>query len=148
MVTENARITLSYNDHKTWFLHIRKVQETDRGWYMCQINTEPMTSQKGYLQVVGKISNIDNRVITASSISTIISVPPKVIEEDSSMDIIVKEGSDMNLQCKAQGYPEPYIMWRREDGLNINYNGITGKLTLNSCIVDIIILWDCRNRIH
>ncbi|VVC34179.1 Hypothetical protein CINCED_3A019419 [Cinara cedri] len=104
MVTENARITLSYNDHKTWFLHIRKVQETDRGWYMCQINTEPMTSQKGYLQVV---------------------VPPKVIEEESSIDLIVKEGSDMNLQCKAQGYPEPYIMWRREDGLDINYNGIT-----------------------
>lgn len=55
MVTENARITLSYNDHRTWFLHIRNVQETDRGWYMCQINTEPMTSQKGYLQVVGMI---------------------------------------------------------------------------------------------
>ncbi|XP_027846685.2 lachesin-like [Aphis gossypii] len=104
MVTENARITLSYNDHRTWFLHIRNVQETDRGWYMCQINTEPMTSQKGYLQVV---------------------VPPKVIEEESSMDLIVKEGSDMVLQCKAQGYPEPYIMWRREDGLDINYNGIT-----------------------
>lgn len=56
-----------------------------------------------------------------------VSVPPKVIEEESSMDLIVKEGSDMVLQCKAQGYPEPYIMWRREDGLDINYNGITGK---------------------
>ncbi|XP_050424193.1 lachesin-like isoform X2 [Adelges cooleyi] len=104
MVTENSRITLSYNDHRTWFLHIRSVQETDRGWYMCQINTEPMTSQKGYLQVV---------------------VPPKIIEEESSGDLVVKEGSDLLLQCKAKGYPEPYIMWRREDGQNINYNGIT-----------------------
>uniref|UniRef100_A0A2S2QG06 Lachesin n=2 Tax=Sipha flava TaxID=143950 RepID=A0A2S2QG06_9HEMI len=104
MVTENSRITLTYNDHRTWFLHIRNVQETDRGWYMCQINTEPMTSQKGYLQVV---------------------VPPRVIDEESSMDLVVKEGSDMLLQCKAQGYPEPYIMWRREDGLDINYNGNT-----------------------
>jgi len=57
----------------------------------------------------------------------LVSVPPKVIDEESSMDLIVKEGSDMILQCKARGYPEPYIMWRREDGLDINYNGITGK---------------------
>lgn len=56
-----------------------------------------------------------------------VSVPPKVIDEESSMDLIVKEGSDMLLQCKARGYPEPYIMWRREDGKDINYNGLTGK---------------------
>lgn len=55
-------------------------------------------------------------------------VPPKVIDEESSMDLVVKEGSDMLLQCKARGYPEPYIMWRREDGLDINYNGITGNI--------------------
>lgn len=61
-----------------------------------------------------------------------VSVPPKVIDEESSMDIIVKEGSDMILQCKARGYPEPYIMWRREDGLDINYNGITGKNDMNN----------------
>jgi len=50
------------------------VEETDRGWYMCQVNTvcpyfysslrmlssflsplkDPMRSRKGYLQVVGK----------------------------------------------------------------------------------------------
>lgn len=47
------------------------------------------------------------------------------------MDLIVKEGSDMFLQCKARGYPEPYIMWRRQDGLDINYNGITGKTDVN-----------------
>lgn len=47
------------------------------------------------------------------------------------MDLIVKEGSDMILQCKARGYPEPYIMWRREDGQDINYNGITGKNIIN-----------------
>jgi hypothetical protein len=30
------------------------VKETDRGWYMCQINTDPMKSQIGYLEVVGE----------------------------------------------------------------------------------------------
>ncbi|KAI5750163.1 hypothetical protein M8J76_013304 [Diaphorina citri] len=53
VVTQNKRVSITFNDHRSWFLHLRDVQETDRGWYMCQINTVPMTSQKGYLQVVG-----------------------------------------------------------------------------------------------
>ena len=35
---------------------MEKVEETDRGWYMCQINTDPMISQKGFLEVVGESS--------------------------------------------------------------------------------------------
>ena len=54
VITQNQRISLSYNDHRSWYLHIRNVQESDRGWYMGQINTEPMISQQGYIQVVGK----------------------------------------------------------------------------------------------
>jgi hypothetical protein len=68
-----------------------------------------------------------------------------VIDEESSMDLVVKEGSDMLLQCKAQGYPEPYIMWRREDGLDINYNGNTGTsiYICTKCIsfIKIIIIF-------
>lgn len=54
VITQNSRISLTYNDHRSWFLHIREVEESDRGWYMCQVNTDPMRSRKGYLQVVGK----------------------------------------------------------------------------------------------
>ena len=36
-------------------LHINNIQESDRGWYMCQINTDPMVSERGFLEVVGKI---------------------------------------------------------------------------------------------
>ena len=25
-------------EHKEWKLHIANVQESDRGWYMCQVN--------------------------------------------------------------------------------------------------------------
>lgn len=56
VITQNPRISLEYNDHRTWSLHIKNVQETDRGWYMCQINTDPMRSQQGYLEVVGKLT--------------------------------------------------------------------------------------------
>ena len=45
VITHNPRVSVSHNDHTTWNLHIRSVQEEDRGQYMCQINTDPMKSQ-------------------------------------------------------------------------------------------------------
>jgi len=54
VITKNHRIGVSNSDHRTWYLQIRDVRETDRGWYMCQINTDPMKSQVGYLEVVGE----------------------------------------------------------------------------------------------
>jgi neurotrimin len=45
VITHNPRVSVSHNDHNTWNLHIKAVQEEDRGQYMCQINTDPMKSQ-------------------------------------------------------------------------------------------------------
>lgn len=53
VITKDSRISLSYNDHRSWYLHIKDVRPEDRGWYMCQINTGPITSQSVYLQVLG-----------------------------------------------------------------------------------------------
>ncbi|XP_021196481.2 lachesin [Helicoverpa armigera] len=102
IITQNARISLSYNDHRSWYLHIKNVQEVDRGWYMCQVNTDPMRSRKGYLQVV---------------------VPPVIIDNMTSTDMVVREGTNVTMVCRATGYPEPYVMWRREDGQEFNCNG-------------------------
>ncbi|XP_033334327.1 lachesin isoform X3 [Megalopta genalis] len=102
VITQNPRISLTYNDHRTWYLHIKEVQEDDRGWYMCQVNTDPMRSRQGYLQVV---------------------VPPSIKTNETSSDMVVREGANVTLTCKAKGYPEPYIAWSREDGKDINYNG-------------------------
>ncbi|XP_066590965.1 neurotrimin-like isoform X2 [Prorops nasuta] len=102
VITQNPRISLTYNDNRSWYLHIKNVQEADRGWYMCQVNTDPMRSRQGYIQVV---------------------VPPSIIAKETSTDMVVREGSNVTLTCKATGYPEPYVMWRREDGKTINYNG-------------------------
>ena len=57
----------------------------------------------------------------------VFSVPPSIITKETSTDMVVREGSNVTLTCKASGYPEPYIMWRREDGKNINYNGDSGE---------------------
>lgn len=56
VITKNHRIGVTHSDHRTWYLHIREVRQTDRGWYMCQINTDPMKSQVGFLEVVGRLS--------------------------------------------------------------------------------------------
>ena len=45
MVTNNPRMSVSHNGHNSWTLNIDIVQRNDSGLYMCQINTEPMTSQ-------------------------------------------------------------------------------------------------------
>ncbi|XP_030748054.1 lachesin-like [Sitophilus oryzae] len=97
VITHNPRVSVSHNDHTTWNLHIKNVQEEDRGQYMCQINTDPMKSQVGLLDV---------------------SVPPDFTEETSG-DVLVQEGGTVKLTCRARGHPEPHVQWRREDGLDI-----------------------------
>lgn len=54
VITRNPRIALLHNDHRSWHLQIRDVKESDRGWYMCQVNTDPMRSRQGYMDVVGE----------------------------------------------------------------------------------------------
>ncbi|GFU42754.1 lachesin [Nephila pilipes] len=56
VITRSSRYKVSHNSQRTWWLHITNVQERDRGEYMCQINTEQMMKQVGFLEVVGKIS--------------------------------------------------------------------------------------------
>ncbi|XP_076352878.1 lachesin-like [Tachypleus tridentatus] len=65
---------------------------------MCQLNTAPMMSQVGYLDVV---------------------FPPQIQRENTSSDIVTQEGSNITLTCVAKGYPTPNITWRREDTRSI-----------------------------
>lgn len=45
-----------------------------------------------------------------------LSVPPDIINEESSADIAVQEGEDATIVCKAVGHPTPRVTWKREDG--------------------------------
>lgn len=45
----------------------------------------------------------------------------------------MREGTNVTLTCKASGYPEPYVMWRREDGNEMvvsgeNVNVVDGEI--------------------
>ncbi|KAK9507963.1 hypothetical protein O3M35_007719 [Rhynocoris fuscipes] len=60
VIARVSRFSVSHDNHKTWLLNVNQVQQEDRGYYMCQVNTNPMISQVGYLQVVGKLNNFCN----------------------------------------------------------------------------------------
>lgn len=36
-------------------------------------------------------------------------MPPIIVESGASNDMVVREGSNVTLVCKAKGYPEPYV---------------------------------------
>ncbi|CAB0034638.1 unnamed protein product [Trichogramma brassicae] len=99
VVTKIPRFSVSNDNHKTWLLHIRSVERNDRGYYMCQVNTEPMMSQVGFLEVV---------------------VPPNILDSMStSSTVAVREHQNVTLTCKAEGYPTPKLKWKREDNQGI-----------------------------
>ncbi|XP_075215405.1 lachesin-like [Lycorma delicatula] len=106
VITNNARLSVTHNDFNTWTLNIRGVRREDRGTYMCQVNTDPMKSQMAFLEVV---------------------IPPDIIYEETSGDMMVPEGGSAKLVCKARGYPKPKVVWRREDGgdIMVRSGGIT-----------------------
>lgn len=116
VITHNSRVTVSHSDVTTWNLHIKAVTEEDSGGYMCQLNTDPMKSQVGYLEVL---------------------VPPDFTSDTSSADVLTPEGYAVKLVCRARGNPEPIVTWRREDGEGIMVkdslgNRQLGKRPLNS----------------
>lgn len=39
VITKNHRVAITYSEKRTWQLKIKDIRESDRGWYMCQINT-------------------------------------------------------------------------------------------------------------
>ncbi|KAH0999863.1 hypothetical protein HUJ04_004173 [Dendroctonus ponderosae] len=116
VITHNPRVSVSHNNHVAWNLIIKNIQEEDRGQYMCQINTDPMKSQVGYLHVV---------------------VPPDFTEETSG-DLMVPEGGTVKLTCRAKGQPAPYVQWRREDGSDIVFKEPTGVKTKGKAVLNII----------
>ncbi|XP_063602918.1 lachesin-like [Penaeus indicus] len=93
VITRNPRVGLSHEGQTVYRLHLKNVTENDRGYYMCQINTDPMISQLGYLQVV---------------------VPPDIENTGWTGDLVVREGTNVSLECRARGYPPPEVSWRKE----------------------------------
>ncbi|XP_069978481.1 neurotrimin-like [Penaeus vannamei] len=52
VITRNPRVNVSHDGQRTWTLHLSKVNASDAGTYMCQVNTIVAKSQFGVLNVV------------------------------------------------------------------------------------------------
>lgn len=63
VVTHNARVSVTHDNLNTWQLRIRHLKESDRGCYMCQINTSLMKTQQGCLDVYGEWQFIINSLL-------------------------------------------------------------------------------------
>ena len=47
-------------------------------------------------------------------------VPPNILDiESTPSSVAVRENQSINMTCRADGFPTPKIIWRREDGQSI-----------------------------
>ncbi|KAL3289528.1 hypothetical protein HHI36_022945 [Cryptolaemus montrouzieri] len=124
MVAQNPRLSVTHNGHNTWKLHVSNVKKNDSGTYMCQINTDPMRSQMGHLEVV---------------------IPPDILNDNESTEGggVAVEGGTIRLRCSATGVPDPTVLWRREDSRNIvlrHENGREKQQVLRSFDGEVLTL--------
>ncbi len=53
--------------------------------------------------------------------------PPDILDYPTSSDLVVREGSNVTLQCAATGSPVPTVTWRKEDGSAIYLDQIPNR---------------------
>ncbi|XP_017064312.1 lachesin isoform X2 [Drosophila eugracilis] len=136
VITKNQRIGIANSEHKTWTMRIKDIKESDKGWYMCQINTDPMKSQMGYLDVVVMsvegtdlvIPNIRRHHMGAylciasngvppsvsKRITLVVHFPPMITVQNQLIGAV--EGKGVTLDCESEAYPKSINYWTRERG--------------------------------
>ena len=53
VITRDPHFSITHDKNITWSLKIQNVQEEHKGFYMCQVNTDPMVDQVGHLDIQG-----------------------------------------------------------------------------------------------
>lgn len=139
-------MTVSHVENRSWVLRIKDVKESDKGWYMCQINTvtylvhillhnpfmqlcfssgsdEKPSGILEYCRWVFNSTSIKQFQLMLFTFASIIIVPPDILDYPTSTDMVVREGSNVTLKCAARGSPTPNITWRREGSEPIVISG-------------------------
>ncbi|XP_058800796.1 lachesin-like [Phymastichus coffea] len=96
LIIRDSRFALrSDASSSTYTLQIKDIQETDAGFYQCQILIS--TSTRITAQVELQVRR------------------PPIISDNSTRAVVVNEHQSVQLECYAGGFPAPRISWRREN---------------------------------
>lgn len=96
LVVKESRFTLLYDGASaTYIVLIKDLQEGDAGTYQCEV----------VLSVNNKISMKTHLLVRQ----------PPVITDNSTQSIVTSEGESIQMECYANGFPTPKIVWRREN---------------------------------
>ncbi|KAF8764724.1 Lachesin like protein [Argiope bruennichi] len=143
VISRDRRLKITNSNKRQWFLNIKDVSVLDRGYYMCQINTEPMISQEGFLDVMvqrveGEFLNLTqvtredmgaylciakNGIPPTVSKRIVLQVnfPPKI--KVANQMVYAAGGTDAILGCHLEASPRPLTSWvRHDDVVLINNN--------------------------
>lgn len=95
MILKDSRFKTSFDPAKSSYtLSIKDIQETDNGYYRCQISVS--ITQKVMAEVELQLRQ------------------PPIIFDNSTRSLIVTETQSVTLECYAGGHPQPTISWRRD----------------------------------
>ncbi|CAD7013883.1 unnamed protein product [Ceratitis capitata] len=112
LVIKDSRFSLRHDPNSsTYKLQIKDIQETDAGTYTCQV----------VISVVHKVS---------ANVKLSVRRPP-VISDNSTQSVVASEGSEVQMECYASGYPTPSITWRRENNAILPTGSHTSDYTLS-----------------
>ena len=97
LFVRDTRFNLDFDpDAGSYKLTIKEVVKTDEGRYQCQVVTD--------------VKNI----ITAD-VDVKVKVPP-VMKENTEPLVSAEVDKEAELFCEAEGFPNPKITWKRQDG--------------------------------
>ena len=107
------RVTVG-SDHWSLFSHVLSVHPSVRSHFSKYRKTKQLSSENSdrYWRDCGS-GRVDHWRYTFLVIC--LPVPPDIDDGQSSSDVIVSEGDDATLSCKAKGHPRPRVEWLRED---------------------------------
>lgn len=64
-----------------------------------------------------------------SFLHNIFAVPPNIEDALTSTDVVVREGANVTLKCRATGSPMPSVKWKRDDNSKISISkALSGML--------------------
>ncbi|XP_060843877.1 lachesin-like [Rhopalosiphum padi] len=105
LIIRDSRLSLRQDtDSNSYTLQISDIQETDAGFYRCEV-----------------VLGLNNKI--AADTELVVRRRP-FISDNSTRSLIVNEGQPVKLECYAGGYPSPTVSWRRANNA-ILANGVS-----------------------